>query len=69
MELKTLEDIDLWDNEDRFIDDNSDSIKKLLRQEAIKWIKELSHLRSGYNTADDIIKWIKHFFNITDKEI
>jgi hypothetical protein len=41
MELKTLEDIDLWDNEDRFIDDNSDSIKKLLRQEAIKWIKEV----------------------------
>ena len=37
---------------------------KLLKQEAIKWIKEFEE-----NNATDLIAWVKHFFNLTDEEI
>ena len=53
----------------------------LLRQEAIKWIKQLSNqnslmnsyskLRTGYTLQHitQTISWIKHFFNITEEEL
>ena|SRR3990167_2784302 len=52
-----------------------------LRQEAIKWIKELQKVKQStgievifaydYHIKDvvSVIKWIKHFFNITDEEL
>lgn len=46
---------------------------KVLRQEAIKWIKEL---RSGtgfegefYTDDYPICEWIKYFFNITEEDL
>jgi len=72
-ELKTLNDIE---RRDIVVAQNTgglvDSIK--LRQEAIKWIKELEEMNDFDrlqdldldNTPED---WIKHFFNITDKDL
>lgn len=55
--------------------------KEELRNEAIKWIKDLKQQKgdsddslwafSGYDETGEhyevIIKWIKHFFNITEE--
>ena len=35
---------------------------KMLRQEVIKWIKE-------FNEKEAIVKFLKHFFNITDRDL
>jgi len=69
MKLKTLDDLngETWETPD------IDRIK----QEAIKWIKELKDAAfeaSIYNPVSvagthDVIIWIKHFFNITEKEL
>ena len=51
--------------------------KDVLRAEAIKWVKEI---RSGYifvagkgkknkKIEKDIVDWIMHFFNISEKDI
>ena len=50
-----------------------------LRQEAIKWIKELRNDYSdepedGFNATEygsnmNVVKWIKHFFNIEEREL
>jgi predicted transcriptional regulator len=43
--------------------------------EAIKWIKDLKETRDISNTGDkyynfsDVIKWIKHFFNLTEEDL
>ena len=51
-------------------------IKEVLKLEAIKWIKELiedgdkdesEFSADGYTS--NVIKWIKHFFDITDEEL
>lgn len=57
---------------------------KILRQEAIKWIKEIykcprnENIKSKNTTTHGITcggeicidtSWIKHFFNITEKEL
>ena len=90
-ELKTLKDIGVK------LSSNSQTYfinQEILRQEAIKWIEELSgrcneHITfsedgkisyglDGYGRIDcweeqddcqPIIKWIKHFFNITEEEL
>ena len=49
----------------------------LLKQEAIKWIKEFEKANVGLSNEDiaygqkfeDKETWIKHFFNITNKEL
>jgi len=75
MKLKTLKDIKA-----KFTIDTdlvaTDTLKEQLRQEAIKWIKELDkHTLEGFQITNvpyeccesaTIITWIKHFFNITD---
>lgn len=78
-ELKTLKDFETYGYLGNGID------KDDLKQEAIKWIKELENeikkddsrlplwKFSGYDAegyhSDLIIKWIKHFFNITEEEL
>lgn len=53
----------------------NNSLWFLSRQEAIAWIKELDNdkgetfIRFSRRSCDDCITWIKHFFNITEKEI
>jgi hypothetical protein len=44
-------------------------IKKMLKQEAVKWVKEIQA-----NTTQDfsnlyLIKWIKKFFNLTEEDL
>ena len=38
-----------------------------LKQEAIKWVKELS--KDGIKENVSIWKWTKHFFNITEEDL
>ena len=59
---------------------------EMLRQEAIKWLKEMGKaeedsqdafkksdgsepFKANEHAYDDAEGWIKHFFNITDKEL
>jgi hypothetical protein len=57
-------------------------IHKDLRKEAIAWIKELEDIKdkdgqpkyyckglTGMDYTEDIIKFIKHFFNITEEDL
>jgi len=88
--LKTLKEIETYLQDKEFQTDKLSEkdicFSKLnliqeIRQEAIKWIKELdtgSHYEYeiqyddgdyGESTASNVINWIKHFFNITDKEL
>ncbi len=75
MKLKTLKDLQK-DYEWKFDTYNA------LRQEAIKWIKELEKnitpslygqgqegdfMEAHYNIAK--IEWIKHFFNLTEEDL
>ena len=55
MELRTLKDFEELDNKDCRLRFN------LLRQEAVKWVKELPHLI----TKED---WF-NFFNITEEDL
>ena len=81
-ELKTLKDIEInnWDQMDTY----EVWLRNKLRQEAIKWIKALKNpnvtedefyeLNWGtfwneYTDINDVIAWIKQFFNITDEEL
>jgi len=43
----------------------------MLRLEAIKWIKALIQCPCGINPCPNLntATWIKHFFNISDKEL
>ena len=68
--LKTLKDIE----NEKWISKNDlgyIQAKKDLKQEAIKWVKEMNKLE----TADDMIyekNWeeiFKHFFNLTEKDL
>jgi len=41
-----------------------------LRQEAIKWIKNLKQDFPDYpNSGCEPIRWIEHFFNITEEDL
>ena len=45
---------------------------KRLRGEAIKWVQyylSFSYKEIGYTTGRFNIKWIKHFFNITEEDL
>ena len=77
MELKTLKDFpkEVIGMEDyRLISSNK------LKQEAIKWIKELNNNPKKYQErftnydgygidAYEVINWIKYFFNITEDDL
>lgn len=87
--LKILKDLDKGDFIEPIIYPNE------LKQEVIKWIKELkskeyntqdrvenkewynnysfSHIYSdeygSYGVTENVVNWIKHFFNITDEDL
>ena len=68
MKLKTLKDIecdcdDIYDHTTEKCDYSSVDCQNL-KQEAIKWIKELPN-----PARIETISWIKHFFNITEEEL
>jgi len=82
-ELKTLKDFEIscadedynWQTKEvpkKYAEINKES----LRQEAIKWIKELKtgknipdELGIGSGSPETMIDWIKCFFNITDEDL
>ena len=70
-ELKTLKDLTRGDL--KFSGVFVDGVPtKLLRQEAIKWIKaeyEGDFLKHPYHIDENTIEFIKHFFNLTDADI
>jgi len=77
-ELKTLKDLTYWEDKDDSLMDviqHEDEFKKILRQEAIKWIKELDNdegktfIKFSRQSCNDCISWIKHFFNITEDDL
>jgi hypothetical protein len=70
-ELKTLED---FKPEGKYggVDVKGQSIRIphwMLKQEAIKWIKHLKYERYKKSERWDEIAWIKHFFNIENKDL
>ena len=69
-ELKTLKDIDLSFEIDKYIDDIVVAInqKRKIREEAIKWIKMIKNTNEGLRWDTDVNDWIKLFFNITEEE-
>jgi len=89
MKLRTLGDIDFCKCKDGFItsigtltlvDDNEDSIKELLQQEAIKHIKALNNdMKIADYRLDNWkllihdslskIDWIEHFFNLKKSDL
>jgi len=74
-ELKTLKDIPFIT--DIHLNTASDLIHSNdLRQEAIKWIKELDseakenrYVKHNYLCLQHTIDWIKHFFNIKESDL
>ncbi len=73
MKLKTLKDLSIQ------IAPMSEYNTTIIRQEAIKWIKELkveSFVTNPQLTNKELtnskaltIKWIEHFFNITEEDL
>ena len=65
--LKTLKDFDWEGNVSVFDGDmtgvDEESIKKELKAEAVKWIKDINH------SSITVESWIKHFFNITEEDL
>lgn len=65
MKLKTLKDIEIYTYAlSKPL--TCESYRKRLKQEAIKWIKELD-LDNSFRHRGDAINWIKEFFNITEE--
>ena len=80
MELKTLKDL----SQEIYENCGSDP-EPILKQEAIKWVKDLednnshngSRFQYGYFEdgergsceAPNVIEWIKDFFNLTDEDL
>ncbi len=78
MKLKTLKDFNWEENVTIFDGDmtgvNEDSIKKELKAEAVKWVKNLKLMELREDTSEshsnrDCAYWIKHFFNITEEDL
>jgi len=79
MKLKTLKDI--FEHKDYSKADDwgigAKSALFELKQEAIRWIKEfnksqlevIDEFYTSYQSIDAIVLWIKHFFNITEKDL
>jgi len=63
-ELKTLKDLP---KESYYSEEGYTAIKDL-KEEAIKWIKELP-TESLFMEEYWIIKWITHFFNLTEEDL
>lgn len=62
MKLNTLKDIMPINMTDREL-----FTKKLLKQEAVKWIKSNNPMLNDNDGA--VENWIKHFFNITEEDL
>ena len=78
-ELKTLKEIGFWDNSKEQNPHNCYECgfsMKNLKDEAIKWIKEIEMGDNPVTTVNDCpeeddgaVKFIRHFFNITEDDL
>lgn len=68
MTLKTLKDIEIG-GEYAEINDIDVASKKDLKQEAIKWVKEIENTKKDQKTKGELIMWIGHFFGITEEHL
>ena len=71
MKLKTLKDIQIIGPDGV---EDSEYVKRLLKAEAIKWIKRIDKDRKGElkairNELCITREWIKRFFNLTEKDL
>jgi len=55
MKLKTLDDLEIFK-----------TYKKLIKKEAIKWVKRHQAMAMNTEMTED---FIKHFFNITEEDL
>jgi len=76
--MKTLKDITETEWDIEVTPEEYFALIKNLKQEAIKWVKYLQSVEqelskdiklADNNTYRAQVKWIKHFFNITDEEL
>jgi len=69
-ELKTLKDLRNKANVayGDSLDDCEYGCADVIKEEAIKWIKELEN-QMLKRKGDQTIEWIKHFFNITEEDL
>ena len=69
MKLKTLKNLKRKQSE--MVDFDFECVlPEELKQEAIKWIKEKGFYHEcGIKWSEEVIKWIKHFFNITEEDL
>jgi len=65
MELKTLKDIQFK----MFPFVGKELFEEELKQEAIKWVKQLTIEIQEQNYCYHHISWIKNFFNLTEEEL
>jgi len=70
-ELKTLKDIEFFDDHDNHIaKEYNDSVKNDLKAEAVKWIYKFDEDPYYMEQENgEIMKWIMYFFNITNEEL
>lgn len=72
-ELKTLKDIlpknKLLSGDDKLDDILIWSINNDLKAEAVKWVKLIKDDKNKINFIWDAEGWIKHFFNLTEKDL
>ena len=67
-QLKTLKELAFGWNWYQKTRDRDNTIRDL-RQEAIKWIKELERLRVSGEPQPTAKKWVKDFFNISAEDL
>jgi hypothetical protein len=62
-ELKTLKDLE------EYLNSRDEEIIITLKQEATKWLTELINMNYTIQECSCITGWIKHFFNLTEKDL
>ena len=76
--MKTLKDLDTYDMDGRLSEEFKEFVEyDDLKQEAIKWVKFIEsttfnrqYMFEGLESSNGYsINWIKHFFNITKKDL
>ena len=75
-ELKALNDIDLTRTE-RFLDGSVLAYRERIKQEAIKWVKNIrmpsinpdKRLLISDRESGSLIQWIIDFFNLTEEDL
>jgi hypothetical protein len=71
--LRTLKDIDFEADElevGHLVE--NERIYKILKQEAIKWVKKFDERWENEDFTDyggELSKWIEHFFNLTEDDL